>query len=145
MKMTTSVTRQAFAQGIHQRHNPFQLVTSHVSQVEVTRYISSQDTVTEGDMQQLTTSFLEALQYYVFTASLIKGILMHEQRSQVKKSTPMGAMETPQHGIGPKKNGNLPKVNFLEAFPFFSKIIGNPSNPIFRGISRFFLIHFLDF
>jgi len=50
-----------------------------------------------------------------------------------------GAMETPQHGIGPKKNGNLPKMNFFEAFPVFSKIMGNPSNPIFRGISRFFL------
>ena len=24
-----------------------------------------------------------------------------------------GAMETPQHGIGPKKNGNLPKMNFF--------------------------------
>jgi len=46
--------------------------------------------------------------------------------------------ETPQHGIGPQKNGNLPKMNFFEAFPVFSKIIGNPSNPIFRGISRFF-------
>ena len=47
-------------------------------------------------------------------------------------------METPQHGIGPKKTGNLPKMNIFKAFPVFSKIIGNPSNPIFRGISRFF-------
>ena len=37
----------------------------------------------------------------------------------------------------PKKNRNLPKINFFEAFPVFSKIIGNPSNLIFRGISRF--------
>ena len=50
-----------------------------------------------------------------------------------------GAMETPQHGIGPKKTGNLPKMNFFEAFPVFSKIIGNPSKIIFWGISRFFL------
>ena len=28
-----------------------------------------------------------------------------------------GAMETPQHRIGPKKNGNLLKMNFFEAFP----------------------------
>ena len=54
-------------------------------------------------------------------------------------------METPQHGIGPKKNGNLPKMNFFEAFPVFSKIIGNPSNPIFRGISCFFLSVFSSF
>ena len=47
-------------------------------------------------------------------------------------------METPLHGIRPKKNRNLPKMNFFEAFPVFSKIIGNPSNTIFRGISRFF-------
>ena len=46
-------------------------------------------------------------------------------------------MGTPQHGIGPKKNGNLPKMNLFEAFPVYSKIIENPSNPIFRGISRF--------
>ena len=37
-----------------------------------------------------------------------------------------------------QKKGNLPKMNFFEAFPVFSKIIRNPSNPIFRGISRFF-------
>ena len=47
-------------------------------------------------------------------------------------------METPQHGIGPKKNGNLPKMNFFQAFPVLTKIIGNPSNPSFRGISGFF-------
>jgi len=52
-------------------------------------------------------------------------------------------METPQHGNAStqnwtQKNGNLPKMNFFEAFPVFSKIIGNPSNPIFRGISRFY-------
>ena len=94
LKMTTSVTRRAFAHGIHQRHNPFQPVTSRVSRVEVTRYISSQDTVTEDDMQQLTTPFLEALRYYVFAARLIKGILMHELRSQVKRSTPMSCLET---------------------------------------------------
>ena len=35
---------------------------------------------------------------------------------------------------GPKKR--KPPQN--EFFPVFSKIIGNPSNPIFRGISRFF-------
>ena len=46
-------------------------------------------------------------------------------------------MGTLQHGIGPKKNGNLPKMNLFEAFPVYSKIIENPSNPIFRGISRF--------
>ena len=37
-----------------------------------------------------------------------------------------------------QKNRNLPKMNFFKAFPVFSKIIGNPSNPIFRGISHFF-------
>ena len=36
----------------------------------------------------------------------------------------------------PKKR-NLPKMNFFEVFPVFSKIIWNPSNPILRGISRF--------
>jgi len=35
-----------------------------------------------------------------------------------------GAMETPQHGIGLKKQKPLPN-NFFEAFPVFSKIIGN--------------------
>ena len=29
-------------------------------------------------------------------------------------------------------------MNFFEAFPVFKKIIRNPSNPIFRGISCFF-------
>ena len=52
-------------------------------------------------------------------------------------------METPQNGNAStrnraQKNRNLPKMNFFEAFPVFSKIIGNPSNPIFRGISCFF-------
>ena len=47
--------------------------------------------------------------------------------------------ETPQQGMGPKKTGNLPKMNFFEVFPVFSKNIGNPSNMIFRGISCFFL------
>ena len=46
----------------------------------------------------------------------------------------MGAMETPQHGIRPKKTETSPKW----IFPVFSKTIGNPSNPIFRGISCFF-------
>ena len=46
--------------------------------------------------------------------------------------------ETPQHGIRPKKTGNLPKMNFFEAFPVFSKIFGNPLNLIFKGVSRFF-------
>ena len=85
LRMTTSDNRRAFAQGLHQRHNPFQPVTSRVSRVEVKRYISSQDTVTEKDVRQLTTSFLEALRYYVFAARLIKGILMHELSSQVKR------------------------------------------------------------
>ena len=48
-----------------------------------------------------------------------------------------GAMETPQHGIGPKKR-KPPQNEFFEAFPVFSKIIGNPSNLIYRVISRFF-------
>jgi len=85
LRMTTSDNRRAFAQGLHQRHNPFQPVTRRVSQVEVKRYISSQDTVTEKDVQQLTTSFLEAMRYYVFAARLIKGILMHELSSRVKQ------------------------------------------------------------
>ena len=85
LRMTTSDNRRAFAQGLHQRHNPFQPVTRRVSQVEVKRYISSQDTVTEKDVQQLTTSFLEALRYYVFAARLIKGILMHDLSSRVKR------------------------------------------------------------
>ena len=46
-------------------------------------------------------------------------------------------METPQHGIGPKKIGNEPKMNFFEAFPVFSKMFGNPSNLIFWGVSHF--------
>ena len=37
-----------------------------------------------------------------------------------------------------QKNGNLLNMNFFEAFPVFSKIIGNPSNLILRGISCFF-------
>jgi len=50
----------------------------------------------------------------------------------------MGAMETTQHGIGPKKR-KPPQNEFFEAFPVFSKIIGNPSNPVFRGIPSFFI------
>ena len=46
-----------------------------------------------------------------------------------------GAMETPQHGIGPKKR-KPPQKDFFEGFPFFL-IIGNPKNLSFRGISRF--------
>lgn len=84
LRMTTSDTRRTFAKGIHQRHNPFQPVTSRVSKVEVKRCFFSQDTVTEEDVQQLTISFLDALQYYVFAARLIKGILLHDLSSQVK-------------------------------------------------------------
>ena len=36
------------------------------------------------------------------------------------------------------KNRKPPQNEFFEAFPVFSKIIGNPSNPIFKGISHFF-------
>ena len=42
------------------------------------------------------------------------------------------AMETPQHGIGPKKKRKTLQNDFsFEAFPVFSKIIGNSSNLIF--------------
>ena len=40
---------------------------------------------------------------------------------------------------GPNKTETSTKWNFLRRFLFFSKIIRNPSNPIFRGISCFFL------
>jgi len=39
---------------------------------------------------------------------------------------------------GPNKTETSTKWNFLRRFLFFSKIIRNPSNPIFRGISCFF-------
>ena len=63
-----------------------------------------------------------------------------------------GAMETTQHGNASTwkrtpKNGNLPKMNFFEAFPVFSKNFGNSLNLSFRGVSHFFdpFPRFLDF
>ena len=52
-------------------------------------------------------------------------------------------METPQHGNASAwkltpKNGNLPKMNYFEAFPVFSKFFGNSLNQSLRGVSHFF-------
>ena len=37
-----------------------------------------------------------------------------------------------------EKNGNLPEMEFFEAFPVFSKIIVNPLNLFFEGFLTFF-------
>ena len=55
----------------------------------------------------------------------------------------IGAMETPQHGNAltrnrTQKTETSPKWFFLRRFLFFSKIIGNPSNPIFKRNFPFF-------
>jgi len=50
-----------------------------------------------------------------------------------------GAMETPQHGIGPKKYGNLPKMYFFfRRFLFFQKLTEIPQIQFLEEFPVFF-------